>query len=90
MPNGTDELSFTWDSEKAEANYRKHKVHFRDAATVFLDPLAAHIPDPDHSDQEERWVALGRDKRGRLLVVVYVERGSTLRIIRAYPDMCVV
>jgi len=51
MPNGTEELSFTWDSEKAETNYRKHRVHFRDAVTVFLDPLAAHIPDPDHSSR---------------------------------------
>lgn len=81
MPDHIEKLEFAWNSEKAEANYRKHKVLFRDAATIFTDPLAAYIPDPDHSEQEERWVAIGRDRRGRLLVVVYVERGSTLRII---------
>jgi uncharacterized protein len=78
-------FEFVWNAEKAEANYRKHRVHFQDAITVFFDPLAAHIPDPDHSENEERLIAIGRDRGGRLLVVVYAERGSTIRIISSRP-----
>ena len=72
-----------WDLTKAANNERKHGVTFEEAATVFLDPLEATIPDPDHSHGEDRWVSMGYSDRGRLLVVVYVERGPLLRIISA-------
>lgn len=55
-------LSFEWDSDKARANDRKHGVPFAEAATVFDDPLAIVIADPDHSRSEERFVLIGRSR----------------------------
>jgi hypothetical protein len=78
-------LRFEWDSQKARRNARLHGVGFDEAATVFGDPLSLTIPDPDHSDIEERFVVLGHSYRGRLLVVVHSERGDTVRIISARP-----
>ena len=77
------ELHFEWDGEKAAANLKKHKVSFREATTVFGDPLSLTISDPDHSDTERRFVYVGRSHRGRLLVVSYTERGERIRIINA-------
>jgi uncharacterized DUF497 family protein len=76
-------MRFEWDRDKAEANLRKHKVSFDEAATIFFDPLSATIPDPDHSVGERRFITIGSSSRGRLLVVAHTERGSTLRIITA-------
>ena len=77
----TMELSFEWDEVKAAANRKKHQVSFDEAATVFADPFAITIPDPDHPADEQRFVDLGTSDRGRLLVVIYTERGATIRII---------
>jgi uncharacterized DUF497 family protein len=74
-------LSFEWDEVKAEANRKKHQVSFDEAATVLADPLSITIPDPDHSADEQRFVDIGISDRGRLLVVIYTERGATIRII---------
>ena len=74
---------FGWDPEKAMANVRKHGVSFEEATTVFGDPLAMNMPDPDHSTDEERFVLLGSSHRFRLLVVTYAERGRRTRIISA-------
>ena len=74
---------FEWDPRKAAANLQKHKVSFREATTVFRDPLSVTISDPDHSDSEARFVDLGLSHRGRLLVVSYIERGDNIRIISA-------
>jgi uncharacterized DUF497 family protein len=52
-------IRFLWDPFKALNNLRKHKVSFKEAATVFLDPEAINIHDPDHSVAEDRWVLLG-------------------------------
>ncbi|MGH7562937.1 MAG: BrnT family toxin [Gemmatimonadota bacterium] len=68
------ELVFEWDSAKAEANERKHGVSFAEAATVFGDPLSAILPDPDHSEEEDRFLLLGRSSVGRILIVVATER----------------
>ena len=76
-------LAFEWDPEKARANERKHGVSFDEAATAFGDPLSVTIPDPDHSDDEDRFILLGSTYRGRLLVVVHTERGDNIRIISA-------
>jgi len=76
-------LSFEWDPEKARANARKHGVSFDEAATAFGDPLSVTIPDPDHSDDEDRFILLGSTYQGRLLVVVHTERGENIRIISA-------
>jgi uncharacterized DUF497 family protein len=62
-------------------NLRKHGVEFADAVTVFADPLAATMPDDD--PDEERFVTLGLDANGQLLVVIYTWRRSRIRIISA-------
>lgn len=76
-------LRFSWDSVKAEANFRKHRVSFEEAATTFADAMSLTIPDPLHSVGEARYVLLGRSAAGRLLVVVQTERGDTIQIISA-------
>ena len=76
-------LNFEWDGRKAKANVAKHGVSFEEAATVFADPLSLTIPDPDHSQAEERFIILGKSHTGKLLVVVHTERGDNLRIISA-------
>lgn len=80
------DAEFEWDARKAQANQRKHRVAFPEAATAFADPLSLTIPDPDHSSPEEaRYILVGRSERGRLLVVAHAERGPTIRIISARP-----
>jgi len=74
-------LNFEWDEEKAEANVKKHRVSFDEATTVFIDPFSITIPDPAHSVDEQRYIDLGSSDKGRVLVVVYTERGSNVRII---------
>ena len=74
-------LRFEWDNRKAESNLRAHGVSFREATTVFADPLSITIADPDHSATEMRFVDIGLSHLGRLLVVSYTERGSRIRII---------
>ena len=76
-------LEFEWDPRKAAANLAKHKVPFEEAATVFGDPLGRIVADSRHSLMEERLVLLGRSEGRRLLAVMYVDRGKTIRIISA-------
>lgn len=76
-------LEVEWDGEKAWANYTKHGVTFREAVTVFGDPLSLTIADPDHSATEDRFVTIGESSGGRTLVVIHTERGRRLRIISA-------
>ena len=76
-------LIFEWDKRKAASNYRKHGVSFEEAATAFGDRLSLTIPDPDHSQQEERFILIGLSAAGRLLVVAHTERLDTIRIISA-------
>lgn len=76
---------FEWHTEKAEANLRKHNVSFHEASTVFADPLAMLMPDPDHSIGEERSLVLGTSSAGRLLVVSHAERPPRTRLISARP-----
>ena len=78
-------LTFEWDPGKARANLAKHRVGFKEAATVFGDPLSLTIPDPVHSVNEERQIILGLSHRRRLLVVIFTERGDTIRVISARP-----
>ena len=63
--------NFEWDRRKAIINQDKHAVAFSEAATVFNDSKAISIFDPDHSDEEDRWLTLGFSEKGRLLVVVH-------------------
>ena len=68
---------------KALANRAKHGVTFKEAATVFADPLSLTISDPAHSQKEDRFITLGTSHNGKLLVVVYTDRDHTVRIISA-------
>jgi len=76
-------LVFEWDDRKAEANVHKHGVSFEEASTVFADALALTVFDPLHSEDEDRYVTLGRSQRQRLLVVVFTDREDRIRIISA-------
>jgi len=76
-------LRFAWDARKAAANLRKHGVTFGEAATAFADPHSITIPDPDHSDDEDRFVTIGRTRKQLLVVAAHVERGEITRIINA-------
>jgi uncharacterized DUF497 family protein len=81
-------IDFDWDPEKAASNASKHGVAFEEAMTVFCDPLARSILDPDHPAGEERWITIGEAATGNLLVVVHTwadidaDRGM-VRIISA-------
>jgi uncharacterized protein len=75
------DIVFEWDENKAQTNLHKHKISFKEAVTVFHDPLVATIPDPDHSDEEDRFIAIGYSNRNRLLVVSFTERDNKTRII---------
>ena len=77
-------MDYEWDPAKAIANFSKHGVHFPDAVSVLEDELALTVRDP-YSEEEERWITLGTDLLGRLLVVVYVWRDETIRFISARP-----
>jgi uncharacterized DUF497 family protein len=76
-------LQFEWDPWKSEANERKHRVSFEEAATAFGDPFSLTIPDPDHSEDEDRHILLGQTSRDRLMVVIHTDRGDTVRVISA-------
>lgn len=76
-------LRIEWDERKAESNNKKHGVSFEEASTVFGDFLSLTIPDPQHSEGEERFVIIGRSEKQRLLVVVHTERGDSIRLISA-------
>jgi len=78
-------IRFEWDQKKAELNVRKHNVSFEDAQSAFSDERALLIDDPDHSEDEDRFVLLGLSQSLRLLVVVHCYRaeGQTVRIISA-------
>jgi uncharacterized DUF497 family protein len=68
---------FEWDDAKAASNLAKHDVDFNEAMEVFLDPLMMTRYDTAHSEDEERWVSLGRSKAGRLLLVVHTFHASS-------------
>jgi uncharacterized protein len=76
-------MVFEWDNRKSAANLRKHGVSFSEAGTVFGDELSITIPDPDHSDQEERFITIGWSNLHRLLMVAHADRGENIRIISA-------
>ncbi|MCC6568987.1 MAG: BrnT family toxin [Anaerolineales bacterium] len=74
-------MFFEWDEEKEEANLKKHLIGFDEGKSIFGDPLSITIDDPEHSTAEQRFIDIGRAATGKLLVVVYTERGSNIRII---------
>ena len=79
------DLGFVWDDRKRKTNERKHGVSFEEAATAFADEQGLLIGDPDHIDDEDRYVLLGLSSALRLLIVVHCHResDSVIRIISA-------
>jgi uncharacterized DUF497 family protein len=78
------ELRFEWDPQKNLGNQRKHGIAFPEALTVFYDEEALLLPDPDHSEREDRFILLGMSARLRMLVVCHCyRREETIRIISA-------
>jgi len=80
-------MKFEWDPEKERINIRKHGVTFEEASYVFADPFGLNRRDDEHSDEEERWVLLGRSLDQTLLVVIHTYRDHNgqerVRIISA-------
>ena len=78
-------LRLEWDERKATANAKKHGVSFEEAKSVFVDERAKLIGDPDHSEDEERFVLLGLSSALRLLLVChcYRSKGNVIRLISA-------
>jgi uncharacterized DUF497 family protein len=79
------ELVFEWNAQKARVNVQKHGISFEEAKTVFGDPFLLTYPDELHSENEERYISIGRSGRGQTLLVVHTEmetrREHVLRII---------
>ena len=78
-------IEFAWDSRKARANLAKHGVSFEEAETAFLDDNGRLLDDPDHSDNEDRFVLLGYSLSARCLIVshCYRESDTVIRLISA-------
>ena len=76
-------LEFEWDPDKAASNAAKHAVSFEEAATVFGDPLSLTVYDPDHSQDEDRYITMGSSVDNRLLLVSHTDREDRIRIISA-------
>lgn len=76
-------MEFVWSPNKAANNLRKHGVSFLEAGTVFDDPLAVTYDDPDHSEQEDRFITFGLSNQKRLLIVSHTPREEKTRIISA-------
>jgi uncharacterized DUF497 family protein len=79
---------FEWDPAKARQNAKKHRITFERGATVFLDPNALSLFDEQHSEEEERWITLGLDQTGVLLVISHTyheetENSARVRLISA-------
>ena len=79
------EIRFLWDTKKDGANRRKHGIDFDEAKTVFYDPRAIQYFDPDHSEDEDRFILLGISARSNVLIIChcYREKESVVRIISA-------
>lgn len=74
-------LQFEWDEKKEQENQRKHGISFEEAKTVFNDPLSITIADSEHSIDESRFIDIGLSEKLRLLIVVYTESNTKIRII---------
>ena len=75
-------MDIVWDPEKAKSNFRKHKIHFADAESVLYDTMALTIEDQE-IDGEKRFVTVGSDSTGKIVLVVYMYRGNSIRLISA-------
>lgn len=75
-------MPITWDSKKAESNFKKHKIRFSDAEMVLYDPFAMTLEEQVVA-AEQRFVSIGTDGVGRVIVIVYSYRADTIRLISA-------
>ncbi len=80
-------MKFEWDVGNEKINVRKHNIAFSEACYVFADPFMLTIFDPDHSENEERWITIGQTIKGKILTVVHTYRhnkdNEIVRIISA-------
>ena len=76
-------MEFEADPAKAAQNFKKHKVSFEEAASIFGDSMEITYPDPDHSVGEMRWLSFGMSSRERVLAVIYTERRGKVRLVSA-------
>ncbi len=83
VAEGGTVITFEWDAEKAAGNEEKHGLSLEEASTAFGDPLSITINDPDHSEDEARFLLLGMTHTGRLVVVVHTDRDDAVRLISA-------
>jgi uncharacterized protein len=74
-------MIFEWDEAKDRNNFKKHKIIFDEAKTIFNDPFSLTFPDLEHSKKEYRFVSIGMSKKDRILVVIHTEREERIRII---------
>jgi len=81
--DGLRKLDFEWYPPKAQSNLKKHKVSFQEASTVFRDKKLLELPDREHSEEELRFIGVGRSDQDRLLFVNFTVRGDKVRIISA-------
>ena len=80
-------MRFDWDDTKNKSNFKKHSIWFEEAKTVWADPKSVEFLDPEHSDDEDRFIRIGFSTSNRILVVVFCERDeedeSIIRLISA-------
>ena len=77
-------MKFEWDEDKSESNYKKHSIRFDEAQTVFVDPDSVEFFDDEHSEEEDRFIRVGRSLKMNVLLVVFCERDANIiRIISA-------
>jgi len=69
-------MKFEWDNNKDEINVKKHKISFEEARKVFFDPFHLSMRDPDHSNDEERWLTMGLCEGALVVVVIHTYRNS--------------
>lgn len=72
---------FEWNPETEELNHGKHGVRFEEAATVFRDPMAVTVYDPDHSESEDRWITMGISIYSRILIVCHTFKEESTETI---------
>ena len=83
QPVTLDSWTSSGNQIRQRRNLAKHGVTFQEAATVFGDPLALTFSDPDHSDEEDRFLTFGHSSEGHLLVVSHTDRGERIRVVSA-------
>lgn len=76
-------IEFEWYPPKAQSNLKKHKVSFQEATTIFDDEKMLELPDNEHSEEELRFVGIGRSNKNRILFMNFTARGTRARIISA-------